>query len=153
MVSIERRAKAILVVSVGAVVSQLIGLAPGLQYLSGAFPTYFHKTESIVLLLILITSLAFVSFASGRILTTALVILGALMFYSGYKGIATIESVDPLHVRAIWAGVSFIVTVALAWVVIGAFQGKILGWREMFFSLVLSNGGFLYLNFISSLQG
>lgn len=141
------RAKLLGILLVTGIFLQLLGLAPGLEYISGSFPTYFHKTESIFLVLVLLISLVTVSFVTGQAQAIALIILGALMYYSGYKALISLSTIELMHARAIWASVAFLMTGALAWLVFGAFRRRILGWREMFFSLCLANIGFIYLRF------
>lgn len=151
MRTIGHRAKVVLGLLVIAVAIQLIGIAPGLEYISGAFPTYFHKTESAVLVLVLFVSLIIASLNSGRLQSAALTIIAALMFYSGYKVFMTINAATPLHARVIWIVVSVTMTAALAWIIIGASRLGKYGWQSLSLSLALAISGFVYLRLAPSL--
>jgi hypothetical protein len=140
-----RSSRVSLAIFIVAIVVQLVGLVPGLEYMSGAFPTHFHRTESAILLFGLFSSLVMASFFYGRSRYAALVIIGALMFYSGYKAITTIIGVEPLHVRIVWTGVSFVMSGTLAWIVFGAYRLGVFDWRGLIVSFVIASIGIVYL--------
>ena len=78
----EKRAKAIILFLILLILAQIIGLAPGLIYLTGSFPTYFHKIESIALVTILFSSLLIVAFNKIFVRKKAILVIGALIFFS-----------------------------------------------------------------------
>ena len=149
MKGIANRAKVVSVIFVSAIILQVIGIVPGLEYISGSFPTHFHRVESVALVLGLFASLLVVSFSSGKSLLIALTILGSLMFYSGYKTIISVASLELSHARIIWFSVGLVMTGALAWIVFGAFRQKVVGWKSLFFSLLVADFGLIYLKLMS----
>lgn len=145
MNTLVRRSRLSLAVFVAAIAVQLIGLAPGLEYMSGAFPTHFHRAESVILLCALFVSLTVVSFFDGLSRDAALVSIGALMFYSVNKAIMTITGAEPFYSRVIWTNVSLVMSGTLAWIVVGAYRLGIVDWRGLVISFTISSVGVVYL--------
>lgn len=142
---LARRSRVLLAIFVAAIAVQLIGLAPSLEYMSGAFPTHFHRTESAILLFGLFISLMVASFFPGRSRYAALLAIGALMFYSANKAIMTITGVEPFYARVIWTSVSLVMSGTLAWIVFGAYRLGIIDWRGLTISFVTASIGCIYL--------
>jgi hypothetical protein len=151
--SVQQRARTVLALFTAVVAVQLLGIAPGIEYISGAFPTYFHRAESAAITFSLFISLITVSFSSSYLRSIALTILGALMFYSCYKAVIGFSSSEAMHARAIWISVSLVMTAALGWVVFGAFRLGILRWRGLFLSLAFAYVGLIYLRLAAGLNG
>ncbi len=142
---VSYRSRVLLAIFVIMIVVELVGFMPGLDYMAGSFPTYFHKIESVILIFALFFSLLSASFFHGRPRYVALVIIGALMFYSGYKAIMKISAYEPTNVPIIWTSVSFVMSGALAWIIFGAYRLGIFGWRELIISFVTACAGIFYL--------
>jgi hypothetical protein len=139
------RSRVLLTVFIAMVVIQLADIYPGLMYISGAFPTHFHRIEAIILTFVLLISLIVTSFFYGRLQYIALIIIGALMFHSAYKVVLEINSVEPIHVRITWARVSFIMSVSLAWVIFGARRLGVFSWGGLAISFMIASAGVLWL--------
>jgi uncharacterized membrane-anchored protein len=135
-----------------AIFAQLLGIAPGLEYVSGAFPTHFHEAESGVLVSGLLVCLILTSFVSGKLRAIALTLLGAFMFYAGYRAVTTMNSGVPIQARAIWVGVSALLTVMLAWIVVGAVRQRVISLSNVLLSFLLACVGAFYLRFIPGLS-
>lgn len=142
------RARVALAIFSAMVFAQLLGQFPGLEQLAGAFPTYFHKVESIVLVSTLFVSLFVGSFGPGKYTRVIHVVFGALAFYSLAKLVWTFRSDAPFEVRVIWACYRVFVVTVLMWLMLGAVKLRVYGWKEAFCSLALANIGFAYLVFV-----
>ncbi|MBI4697311.1 MAG: hypothetical protein HY749_25165 [Gammaproteobacteria bacterium] len=131
------------------VITQLIGLAPGIEYLAGAFPTHFHRGESVAVFVSLFSSLVLASFGPEPVAKIAHTILGGLAFYSALQLLSTFGNDAPAQVKMIWGSVRLFVTAVLGWLLLTAFRSGKLGWREAFYSLGLANLGFVYLKLVA----
>lgn len=149
--TVAYRSRVVLVVFIIAIVVQVARIKPCLAYIASAFPTYLHRTEASILTLVLFTSLLITAFTKTSLRYIALVIIGALMFYVGYRAlIKTIVGVAglvtaPVHLHILWTSSSYVMFIILAWVILGAYKQKIIGWRELAASLVLAGMGAFYL--------
>jgi len=143
--TVQTRSRIVLALFAAMVMAQLFGIAPGLEYLSGAFPTYFHRAESLIILITLFVLLTGSSFGAERILIVTHIGIGALAFYSAYQLLLTLGADAPPRVLAILWTTRLAVTAVMGWTYIGAFRGNLLGWRDAFYSLALANLGFIYL--------
>ena len=150
--TIQTRSRIALAFFVAMVMVQVIGVAPGLEYLVGAFPTYFHRAETFFIVIILFILLIGASFGPDRILIVTHIGIGALAFYSALQLLSTLDTDAPPGVLAIWWITRLAVTTVLGWTYIGAFWSNLLGWREAFYSLALANLGFIYLRLMPVLN-
>lgn len=145
----QTRSRTVLAFFTVMVVAQFVGIIPGLTFLLGAFPTYFHRVESTVIVIALFALLIGSSFGTKRVQIVTQIGIGTLAFYSVYQLIFTVDPAVPPRVLAIWCATRSVVVIVLSWVYIGAFREHLLGWREAFYSLALANVGFVYLSLAS----
>lgn len=137
-------ARVVLIILVFAGLSEPAGVFQGLTYLTGAFPTYFHKTDSAIELICLVSSLSCLAIANSRFYRPAAILLGSLMFLSVFGLLRFLGPSFPLNVKIIWISVGAIVSCALGLVLWTAIDGGIMTWKQMFFSLALTNLVFCY---------
>lgn len=142
---IQKEAKIVGAIFVSAVLFEIFGWFPGIVYITGAFPTASHKIESAVTFILLFSSLFILAFEIKRFYLLAIILVGGLMFY-GLLGIVNhIRFNSPPEVKSLWITINVVVVALLAWIIISAFRKKIIGWRELFFSLTCSYLGVIYL--------
>lgn len=149
--SMKREGVVIAILLVGGVIAEVAGLFPGLTYLTQSFPTHHHRIESAVIVVILLASLG--GLISDHAHTPKWSVSGAcsLMFLATAKIVVRIDSSSstPIDVLAFWTFINLVVVGLLAWIVISAFLKDVIGWRDLFFSLVVANAAFAYLLLVS----
>ena len=148
---VEVSARSVLIALVSLVALQLFQILPGIEYIAGSFPTYFHRLESLIILCILFVSLMVIALSKGCNLykVIALIWIGALMFYSGYHSVTTFYF-HSNSAAAKWALISAIMTLVLFWVIITAIQNRYYAWRDLFFSVLIMLFGLFYLNLVGN---
>lgn len=145
MVTIKHSARVILLTLVVAIFAQLGGWFSGLVAITESFPTASHTCESGVIVVCLFSSLLALAFDFERISKIALIIIGALAFYS-IAGLAVhIRSDSPLNVSMFWGLWNLVLAVMLGWVLVLGYAAKAINWRELFISMALSYTGLIYL--------
>lgn len=137
--NIRREAIIVSLFVVIAISLQIIGWLPSLNMIMMSFPVYPQKFESALILLLLLVSLLCLIFGSARFTRLAVVCVCCLLFFSCAGFVNKIWSDAPLHTQAFWITGNVFTTVMLAWLVFTAFKKNIVGWRDIFLSLTITN--------------